>query len=199
LRWRRWGATSDTPHRPVLASPATRSCGMMTLTSFGSNRLARPSVLRSTILVLLACCCSDAWAQRDLTEIPAPDPVAEMAAMKPAASAAVNLYASDPEIRKPIQVNFDARGRLWVASSEVYPQIEPGQVANDKIIVLEDTDGDGVWDVSTVFAEGLLIPTGVIPDESGGAYVAASTELLHFADTDGDGVADQRRVVFSGF
>ncbi len=171
----------------------------MTLTSYGSNCFVRLSVLRSAILVLLACRCSDAWAQRDLTDIPAPDPVAEMAAMKPAAAAAVNLYASDPEIRKPIQVNFDSRGRLWVASSEVYPQIEPGQVANDKIIVLEDTDGDGVCDVSTVFAEGLLIPTGVIPDESGGAYVAASTELLHFADSDGDGVADQRRVVFSGF
>ncbi len=172
---------------------------MMILTLFGSNRLARPSVLRKTLLVLLACCGSDALAQRELTNIPAPDPVAERAAMKPAAQADVNLYAADPDIRKPIQVNFDARGRLWVASSEVYPQIEPGQVANDKIIVLEDTDGDGVCDVSTVFAEGLLIPTGVIPDEFGGAYVAASTELLHFADTDGDGVADQRRVVFSGF
>jgi len=172
---------------------------MMNLTLSDSNRWARRSVLHTALLVLLACHGSDAFAQRELTNIPAPDPVAELAAMKPTAKSAVNLYAADPDIRKPIQVNFDSRGRLWVASSEVYPQIEPGQVANDKIIVLEDTDGDGVCDVSTVFADGLLIPTGVIPDEFGGAYVAASTELLHFADTDGDGVADQRRVVFSGF
>jgi len=139
------------------------------------------------------------FAQRGLTDIPTADPVAEMAAMKLADETAVNLYAADPDFRKPIQINFDSRGRLWVASSEVYPQIEPGQVANDKIVVLEDTNGDGVADKSTVFADGLLIPTGVIPDEQGGAYVAASTELLHYADTNGDGVADVKKVVFSGF
>ena len=55
----------------------------------------------------------------------------------------VNLFAGDPLLAKPIQINFDAQGRLWVASSEVYPQIQPGQVANDKILVLEDKDGDG--------------------------------------------------------
>lgn len=150
-------------------------------------------------LVTLGTANRPALAQRDLAEIPKPDPVAELAAMKAADGAAVNLYAADPDIRKPIQINFDSRGRLWVASSEVYPQIKPGEIANDKILVLQDSDGDGVCDISTVFAEGLLIPTGVLPDELGGAYVAASTELLHFADTDGDGKADKRRVVLSGF
>jgi glucose/arabinose dehydrogenase len=134
-----------------------------------------------------------------LKEIPEPNPPQEIAAMTPDPAAKVNLYGSDPDITKPIQINFDSRGRLWVASSEVYPQIKPGEKANDKVIVLEDTNGDGVSDKSTVFAEGLLIPTGVIPDGQGGAYVAASTELLHFADTDGDGKADRRRVVLSGF
>ncbi len=138
-------------------------------------------------------------AQGDLRDIPVPDPAAEQAAMIPDPAAAVNLFAADPDIRKPIQINFDSRGRLWVASSEVYPQISPGEKANDKIIVLEDTTGDGIADHSTVFAEGLLIPTGVVPDGKGGAYVAASTELLHFEDTDGDGRADRKRVVLSGF
>lgn len=112
---------------------------------------------------------------------------------------AVNAYATDPMIRKPIQMNFDARGRLWVASSEVYPQLRPGEKADDKIIVLEDTNGDGTADSHTVFADGLLIPTGVLPDGTDAAYVAASTELLHLSDTDGDGRADRRRVVLSGF
>ena len=58
----------------------------------------------------------------------------------------VNLWAADPLLAKPIQMNFDPQGRLWVASSEVYPQIEPGQAATDKIIVLEDTKGTGVAD-----------------------------------------------------
>lgn len=165
------------------------------LLSLTGSRL--PSV--AVYLVVLLWQSTLTHAQRDLTEIPEPDPAAELAAMRVADGAEVQLFAADPEIRKPIQVNFDSRGRLWVASSEVYPQIEPGQVADDKIIVLEDTNGDGTADKSTVFARGLLIPTGVVPDEQGGAYVAASSELLHLVDTTGDGVADQRRVVFSGF
>jgi len=110
----------------------------------------------------------------------------------------ISLYAENPLLAKPIHMNFDKRGRLWVASSEVYPQIKPGQEATDKIIILEDTDGDGRAEKSTVFAGGLLIPTGILPGD-GGAYIGASTELLHMKDTDGDGVADLRRVVLSAF
>lgn len=110
----------------------------------------------------------------------------------------ISLYAENPLLAKPIHMNFDAQGRLWVASSEVYPQIKPGQPQTDKIIILEDTDGDGKAEKSTVFADGLLIPTGILPGD-GGAYIGASTELLHMKDTDGDGVADQRRVVLSAF
>ncbi len=110
----------------------------------------------------------------------------------------VTLWAENPLLAKPIAMNWDARGRLWVASSSVYPQIEPGQAQDDKIVILEDTNHDGRADQTTVFADGLLIPTGIEPGD-GGAYVAQSTELLHFKDTDGDGIADQRRVVLSGF
>jgi putative heme-binding domain-containing protein len=110
----------------------------------------------------------------------------------------VSLWAENPLLNKPIQMNFDPQGRLWVVSSELYPQIEPGQAATDKIIVLEDTTGAGRADKATVFAEGLLIPTGIEPGD-GGAYVAQSTELLHFKDTNGDGKSDVRRIVMSGF
>jgi putative heme-binding domain-containing protein len=110
----------------------------------------------------------------------------------------MNLWASDPMIAKPIQMNWDAQGRLWVASSSMYPQIKPGEAPQDKVIVLEDTDNDGKADTSTTFADGLLIPTGLAPGD-GGVYVANSTELLHLKDTDNDGKADQRRVVLSGF
>ncbi len=110
----------------------------------------------------------------------------------------VTLWAENPLLNKPIQMNFDPQGRLWVASSELYPQIEPGQAATDKIIVLEDTKSSGRADKATVFADGLLIPTGVTPGD-GGVYVAQSTELLFFKDTDGDGKADVRRTVLSGF
>ncbi len=139
-----------------------------------------------------------ALAQRELKVIPDPDPQLERATLQLDEGLEVNLYAADPLLAKPIQINFDAAGRLWIASSEVYPQVKPGQQANDKILVLEDANGDGRAEKTTVFADGLLIPTGVVPGD-GGAYVANSTELVYLADTDGDGRADQRRVMLSGF
>jgi len=138
------------------------------------------------------------FAQQELKNIPAPDPELEKATFKVPEGFEVNLFAADPTIAKPIQMNFDEDGRLWIASSEVYPQIVPGAPATDRVVVLEDVDHDGVADKTHVFAEGLLIPTGVAPGD-GGVWVANSTELLHFADRDGDLKADSKRVVLSGF
>ena len=159
-----------------------------------------PGNLRCVLLAMgwVLCGLNPAWAQRDLKDIPDPDPELERKSFIVADGFEVNLFAADPRIAKPIQMNFDARGRLWIASSSIYPQIQPGQAANDRILVIEDKDQDGVADTTEVFVDGLLIPTGVEPGE-GGAYVANSTELVHFKDTDGDGKADQRRVMLSGF
>ena len=138
------------------------------------------------------------YAQRELKDIPIPDPEEERKTFVLPEGFEVNLFAADPKLHKPIQINFDPRGRLWVAASEVYPQIAPGQKATDKILILEDTGGDGTADKTTVFADGLLIPTGVEPGD-GGAYVANSTEVVHFKDTNGDDKADESRIVLSGF
>jgi putative heme-binding domain-containing protein len=138
-----------------------------------------------------------AQAQRD-AKVPDADPELERKSFQVADGFEVNLFAADPFLAKPIQMNFDAAGRLWIAASEVYPQIKPGQKATDKVIVLEDTKGVGRADKTTVFAEGLLIPTGLEPGD-GGVYVADSTDLVHFADTKGTGKADQKRIVLSGF
>lgn len=148
--------------------------------------------------VLASLFVGSAAAQRELKDIPIPDPELERKTFVVADGFEVNLWAADPMMAKPIQMNFDAQGRLWVASSEVYPQIKPGQAATDKILVLADTDHDGKADQTTVFADGLLIPTGVAPGD-GGAYVANSTELIHLRDNDGDGKADESRIVLSGF
>ena len=141
---------------------------------------------------------SQVFAQRELKDIPDPDPELERKSFQVADGFEVNLYAADPLLAKPIQMNFDPQGRLWVASSEIYPHIAPGQPATDKILVIEDRDHDGTAETTRVFADGLLIPTGVEPGD-GGAYVANSTELVHFVDRDGDGKADEKRVLLSGF
>ncbi|MEZ6143338.1 MAG: HEAT repeat domain-containing protein [Zavarzinella sp.] len=130
--------------------------------------------------------------------VPNPDPEIERKSFILGEGLEVSLYAADPLLAKPIQMNFDPQGRLWVASSEVYPQIQPGQKANDKILILEDTNKDGVADKTTVFADGLLIPTGVLPGD-GGAYVANSTEIVHFQEGKPGEKATKSRVVLSGF
>lgn len=137
-------------------------------------------------------------AQRNLKELPPTEAAAQEASFTLAPGLQMNLFAQEPLIAKPIQMAWDEKGRLWVASSAVYPHIKPGQTQADKIVVLEDTDKDGKADKSTVFYEGLLIPTGILPGD-GGAYVANSTELLFMKDTDGDGRADHTKVLLSGF
>ncbi|MFM7249094.1 MAG: PVC-type heme-binding CxxCH protein [Planctomycetaceae bacterium] len=156
----------------------------------------RPVVVLAALAVAFVA--PPARAQRALVDIPAPDTAAELAAMEVAEGYEVNLFAADPLVRKPLQINFSPDGRLWVSSSSVYPQLRPGEVPDDTLTILEDRDGDGGADVSTRFAGGLHMPTAVLPGD-GGCYVANATEILHLADTDGDGVADSRRTVLSGF
>ncbi len=136
--------------------------------------------------------------QDDRKVNPEPDVERELRSFKVAEGFEVTLFAADPLVAKPIQMNWDADGRLWVVSSTAYPHLKTGEEANDKIFVIEDTDGDGKADKSTVFAEGLITPTGILPGD-GGVYVANSTEILHFSDTDGDGKADKRRRILNGF
>ena len=137
-------------------------------------------------------------AQQELRDIPQALVESELGKFEVAEGFEINLFASDPLLAKPIQINFDAKGRLWVASSVTYPQIKPDGKSEDRIVVVEDLDGNGVADRSTLFADDLLIPNGVIPGD-GGAYVAQAGELLHLRDTNQDGRADVRKVLLSGF
>jgi len=135
------------------------------------------------------------WVPRS---IPKPDVEEELKSFKVADGFEVNLFAADPMVANPNNIQWDGQGRMWVTSLSSYPQLQPGEKPHDKIIVLEDTDRDGRADRRTVFADDLQIPHSMIPGD-GGTYVTHGTELLHLQDTDGDGRADRRRVVLSGF
>ncbi|MDB6053825.1 MAG: putative rane-bound dehydrogenase protein, partial [Verrucomicrobiales bacterium] len=137
-------------------------------------------------------------------EPPRADPAAstpeeEKSRFKLRAGFSINLFADEKMgVVRPVQIRWDERGRLWVVCAPSYPQLLPGEKANDYILVLEDTNGDGVADKVTRFAEGLKMPMGLEfgPD---GVFVCESTKLIYLQDTDGDGKADQRTVIFSGF
>lgn len=123
----------------------------------------------------------------------------------------VQLFASEPMINKPINMAFDARGRLWVSSTVEYPfaaarerwtdaQGSRVKDSRDAIKILEDTDGDGRADRLIDFADGLNIPTGVLPwhkpEHKAGCIAFSIPNIWYFADTDGDGRCDKREVLF---
>ena len=113
----------------------------------------------------------------------------------------VNLFASEvefPEIANPIQMRWDARGRLWVSCSTTYPHVYPGGEPHDKMVILEDTDQDGKADKSTVWADNLHIPLSFELTKDG-IYVSDEPHLSLVRDTDGDGKADTRERVLTGF
>ena len=139
-----------------------------------------------------------ASAQRGLKEIPNPDVRVQEAGFKLPAGAKINLFAADPQITKPIHMNWDGQGRLWVVGSPLYPHIKPGEEETDRLYVLEDTNGDGIANRVSEFAADLHIPTAVLPGD-GGVYVANSTEVIFLRDNDGDGKSDERKIVLSGF
>jgi putative heme-binding domain-containing protein len=112
----------------------------------------------------------------------------------------VELFASEkefPDLAKPVQMAFDPKGRLWVAVMPSYPHWKPKEEMNDKILIFEDTDGDGKADKSKVFADRLHVPTG-LEFWNGGLLVGHQPDLLFLKDTDGDDVADVRERVLHG-
>ena len=114
----------------------------------------------------------------------------------------IGLFASEeafPNLANPVQMSFDNAGRLWVATMPSYPHYQPGDPRpDDKLLIYEDTNGDGKADLEIVFADGLHLPTG-FELATEGVYLAQGTDLMLLSDTDGDDRADQREVILSGF
>ncbi len=120
----------------------------------------------------------------------------------------MDLLAAEPLVASPVAMAYDENGRAYVCEMRDYPytdkahhkpsQENPTDQPIGRIRLLEDTDGDGVFDKATVFAEGLSWPTGVACWK-GGVFVACTPDIWYFKDTDGDGKADVREKVLSGF
>ncbi|MBX2874637.1 MAG: ThuA domain-containing protein [Saprospiraceae bacterium] len=112
----------------------------------------------------------------------------------------LQLFASEPDIINPICMNWDEKGRLWLVETRDYPNEinTASNQGNDRIKILEDTDGDGKADKFTVFAEGLSVPTSMV-FSNGGVIVSQAPHFLFLKDTDGDDKADVKEVIMKGW
>jgi putative membrane-bound dehydrogenase-like protein len=111
----------------------------------------------------------------------------------------VELVAAEPLVLDPVAFDWDDRGRLWVVEMADYPLGMDGNgKPGGRVRILEDRNGDGIYDRSTLFAEGLNFPTGILTWRDG-CLVTAAPEILFLRDGDGDGRAEAPTVLFTGF
>jgi putative membrane-bound dehydrogenase-like protein len=122
-----------------------------------------------------------------------------LAAIKVPAGFRVELVAAEPLVMDPIDIAWGADGRIWVVEMADYPNgLDDKGQAGGRVRVIESSRGDGVYDKSTLFAEGLNFPNSVLPWRKG-ALVVAAPDILYLEDLDGDGRADRVEKRFSGF
>lgn len=182
--------------------------------------------MKSPTVVRLACLCSlwlCPWAKAaapaaEITKQfeaagfvpppPAPPPRAESEPKSPAGSLAVmhlregfaaELVVAEPLVQSPVALDWGVDGKLWVVEMADYPMGMDGKMKpGGRIRFLEDTNGDGRYDKSTLFLDGLNFPNGIIAWRKG-VVITAAPDIFYAEDTDGDGRADKREVLFTGF
>jgi len=136
----------------------------------------------------------------DLTPAGPRSPREEQATFRLPKGFQIDLVAAEPDVIDPVAMAFDENGRLFVAEMRGYPNggRATGTITSGRIKLLEDRDGDGVYETSTVYADGLRFPTGVMPWR-GGLLVANAPDILYLENTKGTGKADRRRTLYTGF
>lgn len=126
-------------------------------------------------------------------------PQQSLATLETTPNLRVELVVAEPLITDPVAIDFRSDGGLWVAEMHDYPtgldgNFQPG----GRVRLVRDTNGDGTFDASTIFVEGIPFPTGVTSWKSG-VLICAAPDILFAEDTDGDDRADVVRKLYSGF
>ena len=137
-------------------------------------------------------------AAKELPHYPAVEPGAAIATWKVKPGFKLQLAAHEPQVRDPIAICFDERGRMFVCEMIDYSERRDEIPHLGRVSLLEDKDGDGYYETSRVFADNLPWPTGLIW-ANGGLYVIATPDIWRFEDRAGKGIADHREKVFTGF
>src|SRR5262245_57554017 len=177
-----------------------------------SGRSSLPMPMRFLAIIIALTAILPAFAQQPLVAPTDPKlPADERKAFKVPDGFDVQLVASDPDIMKPMQIAFDAKGRLWVPTSQEYPFPAAGRPGRDKLYVLDDFGPDGKARKVSVFADDLNIPIGILPLPDGSVLVSsidpgpegskepAGCWIWRLYDKDGDGKVDHREKLYGPF
>jgi len=150
----------------------------------------------------------------ELLKVPGPAPKSpqeSLKALKLKPGYEAMLVAHEPLVQDPVFIDWDAKGRMWVVEMGDYPfapgeTTDDGRVGQDKmsdlqagrVKILEDVNGDGVYDKASLFLDGLKHPTGLAFWKNG-VFIANIPDVFYAEDTDGDGKCDKREIWFTGF
>jgi putative membrane-bound dehydrogenase-like protein len=138
-------------------------------------------------------------AEVKIDPIPAKSTDQAIAAFETIDGFEMQLVASEPQVQEPIVISYDENGLLYVAEYLKFPwDGKKGGEVNGRIRLLQDVDGNGHYEKSSVLVDDIAWPTGICPWK-GGVFVVAAPDLWYFKDTSGDGVADVKRKVYTGF
>ena len=135
---------------------------------------------------------------KDLPRYPAVEPKDAIGTWQVKKGFKLQLAAHEPQVRDPIAICFDERGRMFVCEMHDYSEMRDVTPHLGRISMLQDKDGDGYYETSQVFADDLPWPTGLIW-ANGGLFVGATPDIWRFEDKDDDGKAEVREKVFTGF
>jgi putative membrane-bound dehydrogenase-like protein len=170
----------------------------------GLARRTRPHVLLCAFLLSVLCvlrggasrAAEPEVSDKQMPRFPAVEPKDAVKTLRIREGFSAEIAACEPNVVSPVAMAFDENGRLFVVEMIDYSERRDEKLG--RIRLLEDTDNDGVYDKSTIYAQGLPWPTAVFCWK-GGIFVGCTPDILYFKDTDGDGKADKHRVVYTGF
>ncbi|HZR17055.1 MAG TPA: PVC-type heme-binding CxxCH protein [Verrucomicrobiae bacterium] len=162
------------------------------------SAVTRAGVVVLLSISLIARTAEPALSPKELPHFPPVPPVAALKTFEVKKGFHLELVAAEPNVVSPVALSFDENGRMFVVEMVDYSERREETPHLGRIRLLEDLDGDGVYEKSTIFATNLPWPTAVFCYD-GGVFVAATPDILYLKDTDGDGKADVRETVFSGF
>ncbi len=156
-------------------------------------------------IILMGCSSSNETAKdpneefrKHVRDVDARTPEEELAGFSVPEGFEIQLFASEPNIGKPLNMAFDDKGRMWLTQSFEYPFADTTGTPADQISILEDTDGDGRADKFSVFADSLNIPIGIVTMPEG-AIAYSIPNIYYLQDIDRDDKVDERKILYAGF